>query len=58
MKLDLIFMKQYTVFQKKVNDFVIDVTINQLHFDSEMHETLFYYRFGDSHPIRGGANGT
>ncbi len=51
-------MKQYTVFQKKVNDFVIDVTINQLHFDSEMHETLFYYRFGDSHPIRGGANGT
>jgi hypothetical protein len=30
-KIQLIFMKQYTFFQKKVNRFVIDVTMNVLH---------------------------
>ena len=32
MKLARIFMKQYTCFQKKVNHFVMDVTMKKLHF--------------------------
>lgn len=33
-------MKQYTIFQKKVNQFVMDVTMNLLHLDLMWPESL------------------
>ena len=32
LKFAQVFMKQYTYFQKKVNNFVMDVTMKKLHF--------------------------
>ncbi|CAG0933765.1 hypothetical protein TFLX_03231 [Thermoflexales bacterium] len=42
-------MKQYTIFQKKVNQFVMDVTMNLLHLglmwpESLTHDTLWRFK--------------